>query len=373
MGFRFIHTADWQIGKPFGTIPGEPGLELKLQRIRTVARIAELARVRAVDAVLVAGDAFDSNQVHDRTLLRTIEALKAFAGPWIFLPGNHDAALAHSVWTRLRQMGLPDNICIADRPEPIRISNDRAVILPAPLRRHREALDQTEWFDDAATPDGVIRVGLAHGTIPGRLPEKAEATNPIAEDRAVRAGLSYLALGDWHGWCRIAPHTWYSGTPEPDRHKANDSGFVHVVTIDGEKAPEKVDTVEVGHYRWMKREIELIDGTGERVGAELANLVSDAARAVVALRIRGIISLAERHRLDRDLEPWRARLHHLDVDDTELRDEPTADDLDAIDTAGFVRVAVERLKAKAADPQDPERDAARVALRLVYLDHVNQG
>ena len=46
MGFRFIHTADWQIGKPFGNIPGDAGAELRAQRIRTVAKIAELARDR---------------------------------------------------------------------------------------------------------------------------------------------------------------------------------------------------------------------------------------------------------------------------------------------------------------------------------------
>ena len=104
--------------------------------------------------MLVAGDAFDSNQVHDRTIFQTLEALKAFPGTWVFLPGNHDAALAHGVWTRMRQMGLPDNVVIADQPAPILLWGDRVAVLPAPLRRHREALDQTEWFDGAPTPGG---------------------------------------------------------------------------------------------------------------------------------------------------------------------------------------------------------------------------
>ena len=66
------------------------------------------------------------------------------------------------------------------------------------------------------------------------------------------------------------------------------------------------------------------------------------------------------------------RLHHLDIDEAGLVDEPTADDIDAIDTSGFVRVAVERLRAKAADPGDPDHLEARTALRMIYLDHVGQ-
>jgi DNA repair exonuclease SbcCD nuclease subunit len=153
VAFRFIHTADWQIGKAFANFIGDPGADLRGQRIKTVERIAEVARENVVDAVLVAGDAFDSNDVSERTLVRTVEALKPFQGTWVFLPGNHDAALAHSVWTRLRAMDLPSNIVIADRPVPVDQWQGRATVLPAPLRRRREALDQTEWFDVAPSPE----------------------------------------------------------------------------------------------------------------------------------------------------------------------------------------------------------------------------
>lgn len=371
MPFRFLHTADWQLGKPFGGVPGDAGSELRSQRIRTVRRIAELARERELDAVLVAGDAFDGNDVADRTLLLTLEALMPFDGTWVFLPGNHDAALAHSIWTRLRELGLPGNVVIADRPEPINRWAGRATVLPAPLRRRREALDLTEWFAAAATPDGACRIGLAHGAIAGRLPEAA--TNEIAADRAASAGLSYLALGDWHGALRIAPRSYYAGTPETDRHKANASGSVHVVETAGTNAPERVETVQVGHYRWHQLSVELIDGTCQAVFAALEDLADEPRRCLVELRLTGSLSLAERRKLELGLRSWEARLHHLTVDDAAVRDEPTDDDLDAIDTGGFVRAAVDRLRARAADPADPERDAARLALRLVYLDHRGQG
>jgi DNA repair exonuclease SbcCD nuclease subunit len=369
MPFRFIHTADWQIGKPFGSVAGDAGGELRGQRIRTVRAIAELARARGVEAVLVAGDAFDSNDVTEKTLVRTVEALEPFDGTWVFLPGNHDPALAHSVWSRLRAMGLPNRIVIADSPIVIDLWSGRAAILPAPLTRRREAFDQTGWFDGAATSDGACRIGLAHGSIAGRLPGTAEASNEIAENRAESAGLSYLALGDWHGALRIAPRTYYSGTPETDRHRANASGHVHIVETNGRVVSETVETLSVGHYRWIRLEVALLDGTCEAALTELAR-IDEPSRAVVSLHLSGSISLAERRRLDAALSSFEAQLHHLDVDAGELHDEPTVDDLDAIDTAGFVRRAVDRLKARADDPADPHREAARVALRLMYLDHV---
>ncbi|MCW6510689.1 metallophosphoesterase family protein [Lichenifustis flavocetrariae] len=369
MTFRFLHTADWQVGKPFGSVPGDAGSELRGQRIRTVRRIAELARERAVDAVLVAGDAFDSNDVKDKTIVQTLEALRGFEGPWVFLPGNHDAALAHSVWTRMRTLGLPPNVVIADTPTPIDCWGGRAQVLPAPLKRRREVLDQTAWFEEAATPEGACRIGLAHGSVAGRLPGGSEAANEIPEDRAARAGLSYLALGDWHGALEIAPRTYYSGTPETDRHRANRSAHVHLVETNGTRAPEQVETLAVGHYRWVALDLSLIDGTCTAALTELERLGDDPRRCVVSLRLSGSVSLTERRKLEAALRLWEARLHHLDVDDSALLDEPTADDLDAIDTAGFVRLAVDRLRARAEDPADPERDAARLALRLIYLDH----
>jgi DNA repair exonuclease SbcCD nuclease subunit len=371
MAFRFLHTADWQVGKPFANFRDDAGAELRAQRIRSVERIASLARTREVDAVLIAGDAFDTNEVSDRTLHRTLEALQGFRGPWVVLPGNHDAALAYSVWTRIAEMGAPANLIVADRPEPISLG--KAVVLPAPLRRRREALDQTEWFDTATTADGLIRLGLAHGSVAGRLPGASEAANEIPADRAETAGLSYLALGDWHGHLEIAPRTWYSGTHEADRHKDNRPGYVNLVEIAGPRAPAAVEPVAIGHYTWIRREIELLDGRCDAALAVFEALPVEPRRCVVSLALTGTLSLAERHRLARERAVFEARLHHLEIDETALLDEPTADDIDAIDTSGFVRAAVERLRAKAADPGDPEHREARMALRMIYLDHVGQG
>jgi hypothetical protein len=120
----------------------------------------------------------------------------------------------------------------------------------------------------------------------------------------------------------------------------------------------------------MRLEVELLDGTCDGALRALEALPREHRCCVVHLKLDGSIGLAERRRLDGELKRWEARLHHFEVDDAGLVDEPTADDLDALAATGFVRAAVERLRAKASDRADPERAAARMALRMLYLDHL---
>ncbi|WP_210348860.1 metallophosphoesterase family protein [Aurantimonas marina] len=364
---RILHTADWQIGKPFGTFEPDRRGELRAERFAAVARIAALAEERGCDAVLVAGDAFDNNDASDRDLNRTLDAMAGFRGPWVMLPGNHDAALSVSVWTRLRRLTTKATIMIADRPEPAVLKGGALVIFPAPLIRRREGADLTEWFDHAATPSHAVRVGLAHGAVLNRLPEKAEAGNPIADDRAHRAKLDYLALGDWHGFVEIAPRTVYAGTPEPDRYPANAPGHVAIVEIDAPGVAPRIERVRTARFDWRSMDVRLDGGIGA-LDEALATLARPG-ETLLNLTLSGSLSLRERVRLDEALADWRARLFDLRLSDDGLLDEPDEEDLDHIDVGGFVRVAIERLRAKGTDPQDPERAAAKLALRMAYVEH----
>jgi hypothetical protein len=186
---KFLHTADWQIGRQFGRFDADDGAMLAAARLEAVARIAELADRRQVDAVLVAGDIFDAQTISDKLLRRTFQAMAAYKGFWFLLPGNHDAALADGVWQRAREFGLlTDQVVLLDQPAPYVVDKWRCVLLPAPLTQRQTMVDLTAWFDDAETADGYCRVGLAHGSIIDRLPEPAEAlSNPIAPDRAAHS------------------------------------------------------------------------------------------------------------------------------------------------------------------------------------------
>jgi DNA repair exonuclease SbcCD nuclease subunit len=361
MAVTLLHTADWQIGKRFGEIPGDAGALLREQRLATVEAIARLAAGRAVDAVLVAGDVLDDNAVADRTIRRMLNAMAGYGGPWLLLPGNHDPALAESVWTRIERLGRPDNVHLLPRPEPW--LGPGFAVLPAPLARRHEAADVTAAMDSMATAEGLVRIGLAHGGVADRLPGPSESPSAIAPDRAERAGLAYLALGDWHGTLEIAPRTWYAGTPEPDRFRANDPGNVLVVTIGNGTSVERVP---VGRYRWRRVEVTL-HGPEDLAGLDHA-LDSHGApfeSLLVRLELSGTVDLATRAALDERLAAWEARLAHLRIRDR-LVEVPSEDDLGRIDQAGFVRTAVERLVVLRDHPE--QGPLARRALRMLYAE-----
>ncbi len=366
MTIRILHTADWQIGRRFGRVPGDSGALLRQERLRAVHRIAELAAAEAADAVVVAGDVFEDNAVSDETLRRTIHALEPFAGPWLLLPGNHDAGTAASAWSRLRHLEIvPDNVVLADRPEPVLLADGGLCVLPAPLLRRHESRDVTSWFDAATTPEGALRVGLAHGSLADRLPESAVVRNQIAADRATTASLDYLALGDWHGTLQIAERTWYSGTPEPDRFRQNDAGNVLLVELDGPGAPPRVTPKRVGTYRWREVALELdVDAAGERLSSQLG-AIPDTRHVLLRLKLRGLVDLSTRASLDGLLEAEAARFRWLDVDDGELRTIASEADLSTLAAPGFVGEALDELRTRLETAE--EDDAARVTLALRIL------
>ena len=101
-------------------------------------------------------------------------------------------------------------------------------------------------MDDVNLPEGLIRVGLAHGTVRGFGSDDKDVPNFIAPDRPARAGLSYLALGDWHGQKEINDRCWYSGTPEVDAFDVIDGGQALLVHIEGPRAVPAVTPIPTG-------------------------------------------------------------------------------------------------------------------------------
>jgi DNA repair exonuclease SbcCD nuclease subunit len=358
---KLLHTADWQIGKRYGQLDPEEAALLAEARFDVVSRIAELASSQCVDLVLVAGDVFDAQGVSDRTVLRLFQLISGFAGPWVMIPGNHDSGLVESVWTRAARLGaIPTNVHVCLRPEPLILNDLSVVILPAPLTQRHTYEDLTRWFDSVATPEGSARIGLAHGSVQGILSEDIDATNPIAADRAGIAQLDYLALGDWHGTKQIDVRTWYSGTPETDRFRNNDSGQVLLVEIAAPRAVPTVTPVPSGRYRWrdIERELQLASD----VGPFVQELETFDTNDVVQLKISGHVDLESHLSVSRAISQTQARTRSLVVDLSELRILPTDDDLRALHADGYLGEVIADLRAQ---EEGGNAEVARDALALL--------
>src|SRR5690606_23605938 len=98
------------------------------------------------DAVLVAGDVFDMQDVSDRTIRRLFQLLEAFSGPWVLIAGNHDAALGASVWTRAQGLRcIPPNVHVIQSPQVLELAGAGMAVLAAPLT-------QRHTYDDVTAP-----------------------------------------------------------------------------------------------------------------------------------------------------------------------------------------------------------------------------
>jgi DNA repair exonuclease SbcCD nuclease subunit len=369
MTFRFIHTADWQLGKPFANFPADLAGELAAARFSAVERIAAIAATRGSTHVLVAGDVFDGEDLANATVRRALERMAEFSAiTWVLLPGNHDPARPGGIWDRIKRFGIPSNVMPVLSAEPVVLA-DGVHLLPAPLTTKNPGRDPTLWMDDAATPVGALRIGLAHGSVQG-FGSDGESAVLIARDRARTAGLNYLALGDWHGVKQVTPETWYSGTPEPDRYPNNEPGYVLAVTLEanGALTAEKLPSA---HYTWDKKSAALrsmadlavvesaITGTGGSPSASLS-------RNLLQLSFTGSLSLSEHANLDAWCETWSGRLRHLEVDRSQLAVRLSETDFESLGSEGPLLDAARTLAAAAADTAHKDHAHAALALQRLF-------
>jgi DNA repair exonuclease SbcCD nuclease subunit len=359
-----LHTADWQIGRVFSQFEPDDAAALFEARFKAVERLAAVAAERRVDAVLVAGDVFDLQTVSDKTIRRMFNAMQGFTGPWLLIPGNHDSALSESVWRRAARLGVvpPNAVCCLE-PVPHTVEG-KFVLLPAPLTQRHTYGDLTDWFAGAPGDSGLPRIGLAHGCVQGILSEDIDSANPIAAGRAAQAGLDYLALGDWHGTRQIDARTWYAGTPETDRFRANDSGQALLVSIAGTGAAPEVEAVRTGQFDWQQLEPRL--AVASDIDALVETLAQLDGNDVLQLRAVGSCDLGGHNKLAAALDAARARARAVVWDGEALRLEPTEEDIESLHADGFVGEALQALRAQQdGDEADLARDALLTLARIL--------
>lgn len=363
---KFLHTADWQIGETFHFL-GERSLYLKDARVAGVQRIAELAVDEAVDFVLVAGDVFEFAHPDRVTLQRLARAMRTYAGQWLLLPGNHDPAVPNGIWDQLTDASyFGDQVIFMTTPSPLVLDRCRAAILPAPLQARYAGRDLSDYLDRMETPSDYVRVGVAHGAVTGILPEQAEVNNPIAADRAERARLDYLALGDWHGFYRVNERTFYSGTPETDRFTQNDSGSVAIVEIGGPGALPVVSQRRIGHFDWHERVVSLAGPIDiDHLEHELQGF---GESDVLKLTVHGYVDFEGLQLLTALEEDLRARVQVLEwhADGVELA--PTDEEITSLALQGVGGLVLERLLERR---ESLDRGVFRRAvIELLTLDEV---
>lgn len=291
---RFLHTADWHVGKKLGRISRSLEFEAVLDEL------VQVARDEKVDAVLVAGDLWDralppldSMQLVVETLIRLADA----AGRVVAIPGNHDSPALFSVLAGLLE---PRGVLLAPkiaRPDaggivkiPSRDGSETACVAVFPFLHEAVVIgdvlkDSEDWFAQlnpgnvvgadryadkvrrlstalcSGFNDGGIGILMAHYFVDGAEIGGGERKIHLGEQYAATAqsippGAGYVALGHIHrpqevGGAAVA--TRYSGSAlQLDFSERTHEKQAVIVDIQA-GSPAKVKTIPLSSGRRLVR------------------------------------------------------------------------------------------------------------------------
>jgi DNA repair exonuclease SbcCD nuclease subunit len=383
---RFIHTADWQIGKPFAGIEDDHKRALvQQQRIATLSHISTAAHERKADFILVAGDLFDSPTPTQAMVSATCAAIGAMGVPVYTIPGNHDHGGPGSLWEQpffqREQSHLAPNLHVLRAPEPIEL--EQAIIFPCPLLRRSESNDTTAWLRDPGALEkagGKARIVLAHGSVQGfgqssDEDELAIATNQIDLSRLPNAGLDYIALGDWHGMKEISVGAWYAGTPEIDRFPKGDGNKPgNILAVTAERGKEAlIEVVPTTRFGWHRLERELSeDSAVGSLRSEIEAIVGQRAQEdLLRLDISGTLGIQATIELESLIETFEARLLRLKLTNRTVLAPNDAEIEELTSRSGDPVIA--SVARQLVDKATKGDEIAQIAIRELHANCLNRG
>lgn len=363
----FLHTSDWQIGMSRWFLDEDAQARFDDARLKAISRLGAVAVEHGCTFIVVAGDVFDANALHPRTLGRALEALGGLPVPVYLLPGNHDPLTADSIFHRTADM--PGVHVITDST-PISVA-EGVEIVGAPLASKHAHHDLVGEALDALQPYDGIRIMVGHGQVASRGDSNPALIDIARVEQALADGrISYLALGDTHSAMSLSStgRVWFSGSPEATDYRevatgggeAN-SGKALVVELGTDC---QVTEVPIGTWRFDALTAELNSAKDVQHFLDTLRSYPDKDTAVIKYALSGSLDVASMAALETgisQLQPVfgalyeRERLMKLTLD-------PDQEDLDNLEVSGYARAALEELLAS-TDPA--ANDALRLMFRLV--------
>jgi DNA repair exonuclease SbcCD nuclease subunit len=373
-------SADWQLGMRRRFFGADAQARYTQARLDVIDRLAVLARERSADALVVAGDVFDANQVERHVVLRAAEALRDVGCPVFLLPGNHDSLEPGNVWHSAQwRRAVPPNVTVlTDEPVVVGSGDDTVEIVGAPWRTRRPATDPLGDLLSRLRP-GRRRLIVGHGRVDTLTPEQELPPIELAVvERALSDGRADLViLGDRHSTTEVGTsgRIWYPGTPEVTDTDEVDPGNVLVATFSNAAVPEAaatvagsvdVESVHIGRWHMLEHVVEL-DGSAalDELEAWFGGL-PDKTRTYLRLGAIGSLDVADSMRLELLLDSLGevlggiSRSKHWDV-----RPRPDDAALDALGLTGPAKATLLDLQAAARTGDDTAAHALTLLHRLV--------
>lgn len=160
-----------------------------------------LAREERVDAVLIAGDLFDSARVPDDDLAWAAEQLDAVPCPVVVIPGNHDVFAERSVYHRFDIAGRCPRVHFIDRHDGhlVEIPGTDLVVWGRAMTEHEPSY--RPFLGLPAPPADRWSIAAGHGLLLDDGP--SHRSSPIFASDLDAVAWDYVALGHVHGYSEV--------------------------------------------------------------------------------------------------------------------------------------------------------------------------
>ena len=312
---KILHTSDWHVGKVL------KGRDRHDEHVAVLGSIVQAARDEDVDAVLLAGDLFETAAPTPKAqglVMRTLLALREDGRQVVVIAGNHDnQVLLDAVYRPvLGELGL-HVLGTPKRPQSggmlaLRTRNGEPVNVAAlPFLSHRYAVRAAEvllhefaehaldyaqrvseivqLLTEGFTPEAVNLV-MAHATLLGGRRGGGEREVQTSLDYELPASMfpvtaHYVALGHLHRWQEIPGPCpmFYSGSPLAIDfgEEANDPIALIVTAEPGIRADARpVPITGSRRLRTLRGTLDQVISEGEQAGdAYLRVVLAEPGRA----------------------------------------------------------------------------------------------
>lgn len=286
---KFIHTADIHLGAKFLNF-GDKAKEQRDQLKKTFEKIIDKAVEDRADFLLISGDLFDANRIH-QSLVDFVkiqfQKTRERGVNVIIIPGTHDCLSADSVYLREH---------FSDEFSNVFVFNDSSVNAQV-----YENFDLTVWakpnISNKSATSPIIKLSsrdkktkfnilLAHGSL--QIPGKSSPDSyPISFEDIAECGMDYVALGDWHSmadYSRGGVPAFYSGSPEIIDIDQKGAGYALKVELD---KTAQITPVMVGE-RTSDEIIINLDEAQDSAEVKAAILNGRNARLIRTVNIKGL-------------------------------------------------------------------------------------
>lgn len=182
---RIIHTSDIHLDSPLTSrLPQAQVRERRRELLSGFGRLVEEARALSVEAIIIAGDLFDSERVSRRALDTALSIIEEAKGiTFFYLQGNHEG---DALITSARAM--PENLKI--------FGKDWTYFNMGNLTIAGRSEISENMFDTLSLSADRKNIVVLHG----ELRDRSSTPDSIGIKEAAGKNIDYLALGHYHSY-----------------------------------------------------------------------------------------------------------------------------------------------------------------------------